>query len=114
MSGLGRWFGWTGIRTCNVLTAYVFGTNVSFVSNSTICQQCNPSAGECAAVCGYVPLLVLRVRVLRPHLDRYVGRNAVLHITHALQAHVVDGRRLQVVGGVRLRKTEDFSQITAT
>ena len=49
VSGLGRWFGWTGIRTCNVLTAYVFGTNVSFVSNSTICQQCNPGAGECAA-----------------------------------------------------------------
>ena len=45
-----------------------------------------------------------------PHLDRYVGRNE-LHITHALQAHVVDGRRLQVVQGVRLRKTEAFSQI---
>ena len=54
MSGLGRWFGWAGIRTCNVLTAYAVGTNVSFVSNSIICQQCNPGEGECAAAacCG--------------------------------------------------------------
>ena len=50
---------------------------------------------------------------MRPHLDRYVGRNE-LHITHALQAHVVDGRRLQVVVTVRLRKIEAFSQISAT
>ena len=50
---------------------------------------------------------------MRPYLDRYVARDE-LHITHPLQAHVVDGRRLQVVGGVRLRKTEEFSQILAT
>ena len=113
MSGLGRWFGWAGMRTCNVMTAYAVGTNVSFVSNSTTCQHCKPGECESSAARGYVPLLVLRVRVLRPHLDRYVGRNK-LHITHALQAHVVDGRRLQVVVGVRLRKTEAFSQIMAT
>ena len=54
MSGLGRWFGWTGTHTCNALTAYVVGINVSFVSNSIICQQCNPGEGECAAAvcCG--------------------------------------------------------------
>ena len=95
------------------MTAYTVGTTVSFVSNSTICQQCNPGAGECAAACGYVPLLVLWVRVLRPDLDCFVAHD-VRYKTHELLAHAVDGRRLQVVLGVRLRLPEDFSQMTAT
>ena len=95
------------------MTTCAVGANVRVVLNSTTCQQCNPGEGELSAARSYVPLLVQWVRVLRPHLDRYVGRNE-LHITHALQAHVVDGRRLQVVAGLRLRKTEEFSQILAT
>ena len=113
MSGIGRWFEWAGTHTCDALTTSTVGANVFVVSISTTCQHCNPGERESSAACTYVPLLVLRVRVLRPHLDRYVGRNE-LHITHALQAHVVDGRRLQVVQGASVRKTEAFSQIMAT
>ena len=60
----------------------------------------------------YVPLLAARVRVFGSHLDRFVARDE-LYKTHGLHSHVVDGRRLQVVRGVRLRKTEAFSQISA-
>ena len=50
---------------------------------------------------------------MRAELDRFVARN-VRYKTRLLQAHAVDGRRLQVVVGVRLRRTEAFSQIVAT
>ena len=89
------------------------GAVVSVVLNSTTCQQCNPGEGEAPARRTLNHFLVLWVRVLRPDLDRFVARDE-LYKTHGLHSHVVDGRRLQVVRGVRLRKTEAFSQIMAT
>ena len=50
---------------------------------------------------------------MRPDLDCFVAHD-VRYKTHELLAHAVDGRRLQVVVGVRLRRTEFFSQIVVT
>ena len=89
------------------------GAVLCVVSNSTTCQQCNAGEGEPLAPRTSDHFLAVHVRVFGADLERYVARD-VRYITHVLHSHVVDGRRLQVVVGVRLRRTEAFSQIMAT
>ena len=101
--------GWAGRRTYNALITCALGTVVCTISNSTTCQQCNPGHGESPARCTYVPLLAVRVRVFGSHLDRFVARDE-LYKTYMVHSHAVDGRRLQVVAGASVRKTEAFSQ----
>ena len=113
MSGLGRWFGWAGTRTCNALIACAVGTNVCVVSNSTICQQCNPSEGEYVAQRVVVPAMSLQVRVFAADLDCVVARIARYN-TIAMRTHSSDGRVGERYRNTHLRRTEDFSQITAT
>ena len=47
------------------------------------------------------------------NVNRFVARDE-LYKTYMLHSHAVDGRRLQVVAGVSVRKTAAFSQILAT
>ena len=49
------------------------------------------------------------VQVFGSHLDRFVARDE-LYKTHTVHSHAMDGRRLQVVAGASVRKTEAFSQ----
>ena len=113
MFGLGWWLGWAGRHTCNALMAYAVGNNVCVVSNSTICQQCNPGEGEYVAQRVVVPAMSLQVRVFVADLDCSVARIA-RYRTIAMRTHSSDGRVGERYRNTHLRRTEDFSQITAT
>ena len=117
MSGLGRWFGWAGTRTCNALTAYTVGTNVCFVSNSSILDHLPGSAIRAKVNAQrwhvVVPAISLQVRVFAADLDCSVAR-VTRYRTIVMRTHSSDGRVRARYHNTSVRRNVAFSQNPAT